>query len=116
MPRAAASRTKPASATPKVVRAGPVQPKRTKRAAPAVKAKAPTATPVDPTIEPALASTPAERRALTQYGRDNPDALTGDALRELANERGMAMSEMKDMPPAKIREQLRYITARAYGA
>lgn len=54
------------------------------------------------------------RQALSGYSRDNPDHLGGEALRQFANERGMALSEVNTMTDAKVREQLRYLTSTAY--
>lgn len=67
-------------------------------------------------VAPSLASTPAERKALHGWARNDPDMLAGEALIQLANERGMALSELRRMDDTKIREQLRYITAHHYGA
>jgi hypothetical protein len=55
-----------------------------------------------------------QRLALPGYGRDNPNCLGGEALRQFANERGMAFSEVNTMTDEKIREQLRYLTSAAY--
>ena len=46
--------------------------------------------------------------------RDFPNRLSGDALRELAHQRGLARSSLDSMTDAKIREQLRYILQRQY--
>lgn len=46
--------------------------------------------------------------------RENPDKLTGEALRKLAHSRGLAKSTLETMPEEKIREQLRYLTHRQY--
>lgn len=51
---------------------------------------------------------------LSAADRINPAKLTGDDLRHLAYQSGMAKSSMVDMPDAKIREQLRYITQNNY--
>ena len=40
--------------------------------------------------------------------------LSGDALRELAHQRGLARSSLDSMTDTKIREQLRYILQRQY--
>lgn len=63
-----------------------------------------------------LATTPEERRALHEWARDDPNMLAGEALIQFANERGMALSELRTMEDDKIREQLRYITAHNFGA
>ena len=46
--------------------------------------------------------------------RDFPNRLSGDALRELAHQRGLARSSLVSMTDTKIREQLRYILQRQY--
>ena len=46
--------------------------------------------------------------------RDFPNRLSGDALRELAHQRGLAKSSLDSMTDTKIREQLRYILQRQY--
>ena len=46
--------------------------------------------------------------------RDFPNRLSGDALRELAHQRGLARSSLGGMTDTKIREQLRYILQRQY--
>ena len=46
--------------------------------------------------------------------RDFPNRLSGDALRELAHQRGLARSSLDGMTDTKIREQLRYILQRQY--
>lgn len=46
--------------------------------------------------------------------RENPEKLTGEALRNLAHRRGMSLSELTGMPDAKVRMQLLYITNRQY--
>ncbi len=62
-----------------------------------------------------LASTAAERAALPSFAQHDPEKLTGDALRDLAHERGMSRSEVAAMADFKVREQLRYITASHFG-
>lgn len=51
---------------------------------------------------------------LSAADRENPNKLTGQALRDLAHRRGMAKSILIDMPEEKIRMELRYITSRQY--
>jgi len=46
--------------------------------------------------------------------RDFPNRLSGDALRELAHQRGLARSSLDSMTDTKIREQLRYILHRQF--
>ena len=46
--------------------------------------------------------------------RDFPNRVSGDALRELAHQRGLARSSLDGMTDTKIREQLRYILQRQY--
>ena len=65
----------------------------------------------------ATASAPAEPApTLTAAERENPDKLTGQALRDLAHRRGIARSESARMDDAKLRMQLRYITNRQYAS
>lgn len=52
--------------------------------------------------------------SMSAADRENPDKLTGEALRKLAHSRGLAKSMLETMPDEKIREQLRYITHRQY--
>lgn len=73
-----------------------------KPAAPAKKVAAKT---VAPAAEPIV---------LNAADRENPNKLTGQALRDLAHRRGMAKSILADMPDEKIRMELRYITGRQY--
>jgi hypothetical protein len=51
---------------------------------------------------------------LSAADRENPDKLTGEALRTLAHRRGVARSEAERMTDEQIRMQLRYITNRQY--
>lgn len=53
-----------------------------------------------------LGETPA---VLTANDRNNPEKLTGEDLRHLAWQKGMAKSSLTTMSDSKIREQLRYI-------
>ena len=46
--------------------------------------------------------------------RENPEKLTGEALRVFAHRRGIARSEADTMSDDKLRLQLRYITYRQY--
>ena len=68
-----------------------------------------------PQGEPAvvLESVPAEV-PVRATDRDFPNRLSGDALRELAHQRGLAKSSLNSMTDTKIREQLRYILQRQY--
>ena len=63
-----------------------------------------------------LVTTIEGRKDMGGYHRDNPALLGGDALRQLANEQGIALSESAQMSDDKVREQLRYITAARYDA
>lgn len=111
MARTAAKRTAKASDAPLVVAAPP---KRVRVSAPRKRAQDP-AQPAPPEAhDDGLAHTLEQRRALPGFGRDNPNALAGDALRELAHERGMARSELSTMTDDKVREQLRYLVSAAY--
>lgn len=76
--------------------------------------------PVDPaTTVAATVPTPkppkakkAEPVLLTAADRENPAKLSGDDLKALAHQRGIAKSELATMSDDKIRMQLRYITVR----
>ena len=52
--------------------------------------------------------------SMSAADRENPDKISGEALRKLAHSRGLAKSTLETMPDEKIREQLRYITHRQY--
>lgn len=62
----------------------------------------------------AKAAQPAAKPVLSASDRENPDKLTGEALRAFAHRRGIARSEAERMDDAKLRMQLRYITNRQY--
>lgn len=53
---------------------------------------------------------------LSAADRENPEKLSGEALRTLGYHRGLARSAMADMPDAKIRTELRYLAHRQYEA
>ncbi len=55
-----------------------------------------------------------EMQALSAADRENPEKLSGSALRDLAHKRGLARSEVERMDDDKIRIQLRYLTHRQY--
>jgi hypothetical protein len=55
-----------------------------------------------------------ESGSLPAHARENPDLLTGEALRNLAHQRGLAKSQLAAMSDEKIREQLRYVVHRQY--
>ena len=52
--------------------------------------------------------------ALRAHERENPERLSGQALRDLGHRRGMSRSEMERMPDEKLRLQLRILTANQY--
>lgn len=56
----------------------------------------------------------AQETVLSAADRENPDKLSGDALRALAHRRGLARSALPTMSDDKIREQLRYMTYNQY--
>jgi hypothetical protein len=80
--------------------------KKRARSAPSGKVPAPQA--------PALAQT-TEQVVLSAAHRENPEKLSGEALKKLGHQRGLALSQMAQMSDAKIREQLRYVAYRQYG-
>ncbi len=49
---------------------------------------------------------------LPAHHRENPDKLTGEALRALAHRHGLARSTLEGMQDDKIREQLKYLAYR----
>lgn len=53
-------------------------------------------------------------QALSAADRENPEKLSGSALRDLAHKRGLSRSEVERMDDDKIRMQLRYLTHRQY--
>lgn len=64
-------------------------------------------------VEPVAASaipTP----VLSASDRENPDKLSGQALRDLAHRRGIAKSILPTLSDEKIRTELRYATYRQY--
>lgn len=79
----------------------------------AAPAPAPAAKQPPPPIDAPLPK-PAEAPVLSAADRENPNKLSGQALRELAHQRGMARSVLADMPDEKIRMELRYITNNQY--
>jgi hypothetical protein len=78
---------------------------------PVKKTMAAPSTPVAQALElvvPAGSDTP----RLSATDRDNPAKVSGQELRVLAHQKGMARSLLDGMGDDKIREQLRYITQR----
>lgn len=51
---------------------------------------------------------------LSAADRENPERLTGEALRKLAHQRGIARSDLETMGDEKIRLSLRYLVNRQY--
>lgn len=78
----------------------------------AAKQPAPTSTP----STPKAAKPKAEPIVLSAADRENPNKLSGQALKDLAHRRGMAKSILATMPDEKIRMELRYIAHRQYGS
>jgi len=62
-----------------------------------------------PVIEPEAPAVP-----VSSADRENPDKLTGAALRELAHRRGLSRSAVATMAESKIRTELRYLAYRQY--
>lgn len=52
--------------------------------------------------------------ALSATDRENPEKLSGQALRVLAHRRGVSHSEAASLTDDRLRMQLRYITYRQY--
>jgi hypothetical protein len=50
--------------------------------------------------------------SMPAHHREHPDKLSGQALKDLAHRKGMARSELANMPDEKIRIQLKYIDYR----
>ena len=65
-------------------------------------------------LEPQGETAVSEAVPMRATERDFPNRLSGDALRELAHQRGLAKSSLDSMTDTKIREQLRYILQRQY--
>lgn len=67
------------------------------------------------TVPPVVQAAPVEQApVLSANDRENPDKLTGDALRQHAHRRGIARSASAAMSDDKLRMELRYITYRQY--
>lgn len=64
--------------------------------------------------QPAAEASGIDLSAMSAADRENPDKLTGEALRDLAHRRGIARSESARMTDEKLRMQLRYIVHRQY--
>lgn len=75
---------------------------------------APVVAPIDPPPAPVVQLVPPV--VLSAADRENPDKLTGEALRTLAHRRGLARSAIDGMADDKIRTELRYLTHRQYEA
>ena len=69
------------------------------------------AVPLEQSKPPELSEAPA---VMSAADRENPQKISGEALRELAHRRGMARSEVEIMSDERIRVQMRYIVARQY--
>lgn len=77
---------------------------------PAAASPIPDAKPTTAPVKKARAAAPEPSAA----DRENPDKLTGDALRALAHRRGLAKSMLPAMSDEKIRTELRYLAHRQY--
>lgn len=64
-------------------------------------------------VEPVAASD-ISPPVLSASDRENPNKLSGQALRDLAHRRGLAKSLLPSMSDEKIRTELRYLTYRQY--
>lgn len=87
-----------------------------KTAAPRKTAAAKPSEPVAPAAPAAVVIAQAQEEAvvLNAADRENPDKLSGDALRQLAHKRGIARSTLPTMTDEKIRTELRYLAHRQY--
>jgi len=85
--------------------------RRREAAAPAAPAEA-AAVHLPPAPPPKAA--PSEQPRLSAADLANPAKLTGDALKKLAHNLGMAKSELARLDDEKIRVQLKYLTHRKY--
>lgn len=65
--------------------------------------------PVEPVAAPSISEP-----VLSASDRENPNKLSGQALRVLAHRRGLARSMLPGMSDEKIRTELRYLTYRQY--
>lgn len=72
--------------------------------------------PTPPAAQPKATKPKAEPIALSAADLENPNKLSGQALRDLAHRRGLAKSILATMPDEKIRMELRYIAHRQYGS
>lgn len=72
------------------------------------------AKPVAAAIQAPAQDTPPDRPHMSAADLENPEKLTGEALRALAHRRGVSRSESAAMSDEKLRLQLRYITNRQY--
>lgn len=79
----------------------------------AVRQAAPPPAPKAPPAPP-KAKAESTEPPLSAADRENPDKLSGEALRKLAHQRGIARSEAERMDDDKLRMQLRYIIHRQY--
>lgn len=71
--------------------------------------------PVPPVAQkPKADPAPVDIPTISAADRENPQKLSGAALRELGHRRGLARSTMATMTDEKIRMELRYIVNRQY--
>ncbi len=61
-----------------------------------------------------ISAQPEQPTVLSASDRENPNKLSGEALRALAHRRGISRSEMERMDDDKLRLQLHYVINRQY--
>ncbi len=66
-----------------------------------------------PTAPPSVVER-APEPALSASDRENPNKLTGEALRALAHRRGIPLSTMQSMSDEKVKRELDFIISRQY--
>jgi pyruvate/2-oxoglutarate dehydrogenase complex dihydrolipoamide acyltransferase (E2) component len=90
------------------------QPAQQETVAPVVPDDQATAAIADDAPAPLQAEQPPAQPEPSASDRENPSKLSGQALRDLAHRRGIAISTLCFMSDEKIREQLLYINYRQY--
>lgn len=73
----------------------------------------PNAVPAAPAAQQAATPEP-QAEPLSAAHRENPEKLTGQALKDLGHRRGLSRSAMSTMTDEKIRTELRYLAYAQY--